>query len=148
MAGVMPIHRCKMEGNHAQTLSRRARGLYQVTFSDAAMRELNKLSVEEQLALVNRISNVSPKQLEKPDDSIGRFHRDGITYWRVRAGEFRCYFEVRGDTLYAHYLLREKSLTDFIYRNRLPINENTMAEQHSSFWKYLESLKKGEGRDG
>jgi mRNA interferase RelE/StbE len=93
---------------------------------------------------VNRIATVTPKQLEKPDEAIGRFHRDGITYFRVRAGEFRCYFEIRGDTLYAHYLLRENTLTDFIYRNRLPVTEVTMAEQHSSFWKYLETLKKND----
>lgn len=132
-----------MEQQTSQTLSRRARGLYQVTFSDHSMRELNKLSVEDQLALVDKISNLSPQQLAQPDDSIGRFTRGGKTYFRVRAGEFRCYFEVNGDSLYAHYILHSKSLTDFVYRNRLPVTEDTMIEQHSSFWKYLETLKKG-----
>lgn len=131
-----------MDSQNAQTLSRRARGLYQVTFSDHSMRELNRLPVEQQLVLVDKISNVTPKQLEKPDDSIGKFHRDGITYYRVRAGEYRCYFEIRGYILFAHYILKENSLTDFVYRNKLPITDVTMAEQHSSFWKYLESLKK------
>ncbi|MFO7726151.1 MAG: cytotoxic translational repressor of toxin-antitoxin stability system, partial [Oceanipulchritudo sp.] len=60
------------------------------------MRELNKLPVENQLALVDKISNVTPAQLSSADESIGRFHRDGITYYRVRAGDFRCYFEIRG----------------------------------------------------
>lgn len=131
-----------MNPENAQTLSRRARGLYQVTFSDASMRELNKLPVEDQLALVDKISNVSPTQLDTPDESIGRFHREGLTYYRVRAGDFRCYFEIRGDTLFAHYILHKNSLTDFIYRNRLPATEETMAEQHKSFWKYLETLRK------
>lgn len=133
-----------MESEDAQTLARRARGLYQVTFSDHSMRELNKLPVEDQLALVDRISNLTPRQLAEPDDSIGRFHREGTTYYRVRAGNFRCYFEIRGDTLYAHYILHKKTLTDFIYRNRLPATQETMAEQNSSFWKYLETLKRGE----
>ena len=62
-----------MESDNAQTLSRRARGLYQVTFSDHSMRELNKLPVEDQLALVDKISNVTPAQLSEPDDAIGRF---------------------------------------------------------------------------
>src|SRR5210317_692812 len=112
-----------MEPEKAQTLSRRARGLYQVTFSDHSMRELNKLPVENQLALVDKISNVTPNQLAEPDEAIGKFHRNGITYYRVRAGEFRCYFEIKGDTLYAHYILSKNSLTDFIYRNKLPITE-------------------------
>jgi mRNA interferase RelE/StbE len=133
-----------MEPENAQTLSRRARGLYQVTFSDHSMRELNKLPVESQLALVDKISNVTPEQLDSPDEGIGHFHREGTTYYRVRAGEFRCYFEVRGDTLYAHYILGKNSLTDFIYRNKLPVTEETMVEQSQSFWKYLETLKKND----
>lgn len=133
-----------MDENTGQTLSRRSRGLYQVTFSDHSMRELNKLPMESQLALVDKISAVSRDQLEQPNEAIGRFHRDGLTYYRVRAGEYRCYFEVRGDTLFAHYILSKNSLTDFIYRNKLPVTEETMIEQHQSFWKYLESLKKND----
>lgn len=126
----------------AQVLNRRARGLYQVTFSDQSMQELNKLAMEDQLVLVNRISSLSSEQLADPDDTIGSFSRDGKTYYRVRAGEYRCYFEVTGDTLFAHYILSRNSLADFIYRNKLPVSEETIAEQHQSFWKYLESLKK------
>jgi mRNA interferase RelE/StbE len=133
-----------MDSENAQTLSRRSRGLYQVTFSDHSMRELNKLPVEDQLALVDKISNVTPEQLADPEEGIGRFHREGITYYRVRAGDFRCYFEIQGDTLYAHYILGKNSLTDFIYRNKLPVTGETMVEQHQSFWKYLETLKKSD----
>jgi mRNA-degrading endonuclease RelE of RelBE toxin-antitoxin system len=133
-----------MSTDNAQSLSRRARGFYQVTFSDYSMKELNKLPVEDQLALVDSISTLTPQHLASQDESIGRFNRDGTTYYRVRAGEFRCYFEVQAETLYAHYILHKNSLTDFIYRNRMPVTEETMAEQHKSFWKYLETLKKND----
>ncbi len=133
-----------MDAENAQTLSRRARGFFQVTFSDHSMRELNKLRVEDQLALVDKISNLSPAHLEKPDDNIGHFNRNGIIYYRVRAGEYRCYFEIKGDRLYSHFILNKNSLTDFIYRNKLPVTEETMVEQHKSFWKYLETLKKND----
>jgi mRNA interferase RelE/StbE len=126
----------------AQALARRAQNFFQVTFSDQSMSELNKLKMEDQLMLVDRISSMSTDQLADPDDSIGRFNRDGKTYYRVRAGDFRCYFEIRGNTLYSHYILHKNSLTDFIYRNKLPVTEETMAEQSKSFWKYLETLKK------
>lgn len=135
---------CLMERESSQTLSRRARGFFQVTFSDSSMRELNKLNLEDQLTLVDKISTLSPQQLAGGDESIGRFHREGKTYYRVRAGDFRCYFEVEGESLFAHYILHRNSLTDFIYRNRLPVTEETMAEQHGSFWRYLETLKKNE----
>ncbi len=123
-------------------LGRRAQRMFQVTFSDQSMAELNKLPVEQQLKLVDRISNITSEQLANPSDAFGQFHRGGTTFYRVRVGELRCYFEIKGDILYSHYILHKNSLTDFIYRNKLPVSEETMAEQQSSFWKYLESLKK------
>jgi len=133
----------KTDGSY-QALGRRSRTLFQVTFSDQSMEALNQLSMDQQLTLVDRISSISPDMLDKPDESIGRFSREGKTYYRVRAGEFRCYFEILGDTLYSHYILHSKSLTDFIYRNKLPVTEETMAEQSNSFWRYLETLKKND----
>ena len=53
------------------------------------MNELNKLPVEDQLKIVDVVSNISPRMLEKPEEPIGYFHRDNRTYYRVRAGEFR-----------------------------------------------------------
>jgi mRNA interferase RelE/StbE len=45
-------------------------------------------------------------------------------------------------SLCCHYILPQHSLSDFIFRTKLPVSEEQMVEQHSSFWKYLESLKK------
>lgn len=123
-------------------LGRRAQRMFQVTFSDQSMAELNKLPMEQQLKLVDRISNITSEQLANPTEAFGRFHRGNTTFYRVRVGELRCYFEIKGDILYSHYILHKNSLTDFIYRNKLPVTEETMLEQQSSFWKYLESLTK------
>lgn len=123
-------------------LRRRSQASYQVTFSDQSMAELNKLPVEEQLRLVDTISSISPEQLAHPREPIGRFKRGGRTYYRVRAGEFRCYFEIRGDTLFSHFILHKNTLTDFVFRTKLPVTEEQLVEQHSSFWKYLEGLTK------
>jgi hypothetical protein len=60
----------------------------------------------------------------------------------MRAGEFRVYFEAIGETLYMHYILHQHSLADFVFRFKLPFTEETLIEQHQSFWKYLEGLKK------
>lgn len=116
--------------------------MYQLTFSDQSMQTLNQLPFEEQLRLVDSISAITQQELDKPSSSYGRFHRDGKTFHRIRAGDYRVYFEIRGDVLFSHYILSKKSLMDFIYRNKLPIKEEHMAEQHQSFWKYLEGLKK------
>jgi mRNA interferase RelE/StbE len=94
------------------------------------------------MKLVDTVSSLTPEQLEHPREPLGRFRRGGKTYYRVPTGDFRCYFEVRGDTLYSHYILHRNTLTDFIFRNKLKVTEDQMVEQHNSFWKYLESLYK------
>ena len=39
------------------------------------------------------------------------------------------------------YILHKNTLADFIFRTKLPVNEEFLAEQEDSFWKYLDSLK-------
>ena len=116
--------------------------MFQVTFSDQSMVEMNKLDMHQQLHLVESISNLTPKHLANPKDPLGRFNRQGTTFYRLRAGDFRCYFEVDGDSVYNHCILHRNTLTDFIFRSKLPMTEEQIAEQHTSFWRYLETLKK------
>lgn len=138
----MPSEDSLSSSQEYQALGRRAQRVFQVTFSDQSMSELNNMPVDEQLKLVDRISSITSEQLEKPSDALTVFHRDGGTFYRVRVGELRCYFEIKADILYSHYILHKNTLTDFIYRNKLPMNEETIAEEDGSFWKYLESLRK------
>ncbi|MDP0498270.1 MAG: cytotoxic translational repressor of toxin-antitoxin stability system [Verrucomicrobiota bacterium JB024] len=116
--------------------------MYQVNFSEQAMRELNRLGIEVQMPLIEKFTSLTSEELAHPKDELGHFIRDGRTYYRLRAGEFRIYFEQRGDTLYSHYILHQHSLADFIFRFKLPYKEETLVEQHQSFWKYIESLYK------
>lgn len=116
--------------------------MYQVTFSDQSMALLNQLPIGQQMPLVEKFSSLSKQQLDHPSEDLGRMMRDGKVYYRLRAGEFRIYFEVWGDTLYSHYILHQHSLADFVFRFKLPYNEETLVEQHQSFWQYLDSLKK------
>lgn len=116
--------------------------MLQVTFSNQSMAELNKLELNEQLQLVDKISDISPEQLVNPREPLGKFRRGGITYYRLRAGEYRLYFEVTEGKIHGHYLLHCNTLTDFLFRAKLPVSEEQMIEQHQSFWKYLESLTK------
>ncbi|MBN1403315.1 MAG: cytotoxic translational repressor of toxin-antitoxin stability system [Opitutales bacterium] len=116
--------------------------MYQVTFSDQSMGELNKMTVEDQMKIVEVISNISPEMLEHPREPIGCFSRGSRTFYRVRADDLRCYFEIRNGTLFSHYIIHKHSLTDFVFRFKLPITEEQMIEQHKSFWKYLDTLRK------
>jgi len=106
------------------------------------MRELNKLETLAQLEVVDPISSIKSADLEHPREPLGRFHREGRSFYRLRAGDHRFYFEGNGDTLQVNYILHKNSLEDFLLRNRLPVSEQQLVEQHSKFWKYLESLTK------
>jgi hypothetical protein len=114
--------------------------MYQVTFSEQAMHELNKLETLAQLEIVEPISVIKAVDLEHPREPLGRFQRNGKPFYRLRAGQHRFYFDLAGDTLHVNYILHKNSLEDFLLRNRLPVSEQQLVEQHSKFWKYLESL--------
>jgi mRNA-degrading endonuclease RelE of RelBE toxin-antitoxin system len=117
--------------------------MFQLNFSEQSIGELNKLDIFAQLRLVNKISNLTTEQLLNPGGDIGRFQRESRTYYRFRADDFRIYFERQGDMiLYCHYILHRNTLTDMVFRLKLPVSEEQMVEQHESFWKYLESLKR------
>ena len=116
--------------------------MYQVTFSAQAMHELNRLDQLAQLDAIAPISSLKPADLAHPREPLGQFRRGQKTLFRLRAGDFRFYFEQRGDTLHVDYILHRNSLEDFLLRNKLPVSEQQLVEQHSKFWKYLESLTK------
>jgi mRNA-degrading endonuclease RelE of RelBE toxin-antitoxin system len=116
--------------------------MYQVTFSEQSMRELNKLDKLAQLEVIEPISKIRPADLAHPREPLGKFHRAGKDFYRLRAGEFRFYFTVTDETLHTHYILHKSSLEDWLFRMKLPVSEQQLVEQHSKFWKYLDSLTK------
>jgi len=106
------------------------------------MQELKKLATMAQMEVVEPISSLKAADLEHPREPLGRFQRHGKPFYRLRAGLHRFYFDLSGDTLHVTYILHKNSLEDFLLRNRLPVSEQQLVEQHSKFWKYLESLTK------
>ena len=119
--------------------------LYQVTFSDQSMATLNKLAVEDQLKLVDRISNLSPDQLENPDDSIGSFQRNGRqgVPWCGRATSV----VISRSTQHALQATTFFTVTSphglHLPQQATGYSRKRMAEEPTpSFWKYLESAEK------
>lgn len=116
--------------------------MYQVTFSDQSIAALNQLPIHEQMQLIELISSFNADQMGSPSEPFGKFARNGKTFYRLRFGAFRCYFEINNGILYSHYFLHKKTLKDFIFRNSLPITEEQLVEEDQSFWKYLEEVCK------
>ena len=74
--------------------------MYQVTFSEQAMRELNRLDKLAQLDAIDPISSLKPTDLAHPREPLGHYRRGQMSLFRLRAGDFRFYFEKRGETLH------------------------------------------------
>lgn len=116
--------------------------MFQVTFSEQSLRELNRLDKLAQLEAIEPLGRLTASQLAAPREPLGRFTRKGRTFYRLRSGDHRFYFEVDGETLQVRYILHKDSLEDLLFRMKLPVSEDQLAEQHSKFWKYLEELTK------
>ena len=117
--------------------------MFQVTFSAQALGELKKLDPLAQLTAVEPVGNLRPEDLAHPREPLGKFVRGGKNLYRLRGAELRYYFEIQGENvLHVLYILHPHSLEDFLLRNRLPVTEDQLVEQHSKFWKYLETLTK------
>lgn len=116
--------------------------MFQVTFSEQSLAELRKLPPLEQLGVIDPLGKLTEAQLSHPREPLGSFSREGKTIYRLRSGEYRIYFERATELLVIRCILHKNTLTDFIFRTKLPISEEQLAEQHSSFWKYLETLKR------
>ena len=82
--------------------------MFQVTFSEQSMRELNQLDKLAQLELIDPISSLKPADLANPREPLGRFHRGEREYYRIRSGDYRFYFEVKGETLLPELQLRSR----------------------------------------
>ena len=118
--------------------------MFQVTFSDQCLAELGKLDTLEQLEVINPLSQLTEGQLARPSEPLGRFSRGKKSIYRLKSGDYRLYFEREGITLHTICILHKNTLTDFIFRTKLPISEEQLVEQHSSFWKYLETLTRSD----
>lgn len=114
----------------------------QVTFSSQSLEAISKLSQAEQLGLVEKLSSLSNDILSEKGSGIGKFNRKGMTYYRIRLDGLRIYFERDGLALHCQFILEKNSFQDFMIRCNMPSSEESVVEDHQSFWDFLESLRK------
>lgn len=114
----------------------------ELSFSDQAMAELNKLSALDQMPLIEALSTVSAEELQKNKSKYGAFSRGGKTYYRLREGDLRLYFTEDKGRIHCNHILHRHSITDFAFRAKLPVKEEHLIEQDKNFWEYLDSLSK------
>lgn len=116
--------------------------MFQVTFSEQSLKELNLLSQTDQLHLMDKLSSLTSAILSGENSSVGTFVRNGKTFYRLRIDDLRVYFEKIEISLHCHFILQKNSLNDFLVRCKMPSSDDAILENHQSFWEYLESLAK------
>lgn len=116
--------------------------MYQITFSDQSLMEFNKMDKMTQLQFIGQLSDHCDECLRKELLKVKKFRRGSVDIYRCRIDDLRVYFEMRGDIVFCAYILHQHTLSDFVYRNKLPISDEQMFEQYDSFWKYLEAVWK------
>ena len=77
--------------------------MYQVTFSEQAMHELNGLDKLAQLDVLEPMTSIRPDDLAHPREPLGRVDRGHTALYRLRAGELRSYFDAHGVALQVNY---------------------------------------------
>ncbi|MDR1907139.1 MAG: type II toxin-antitoxin system RelE/ParE family toxin [Puniceicoccales bacterium] len=116
--------------------------MHQITFSDQSLAEFNKMDKFAQLQFIDKLSGYCDECLRKDFSNVKKFRRENMDIYRCRADDLRIYFEIKEDIIFCTYILHQHTLSDFVYRNKLPISDEQMFEQYDSFWKYLETLRK------
>ena len=107
--------------------------MYQVNFSEQSMVEFNKLDIREQMNITDIICSISKEDLAHPSDFLQSFNRNNTIYYRVRANDFRIYFELRDDTLFAHYILHKNTLSDLFFGPNYPIKKSFWLNRKRAF---------------
>ena len=114
--------------------------MYQVTFSKQSASIFKCLHQDTQMQLMDYLSrlDITHESL----NNLGKIIRDKKTYYRIRWQDLRIYFECSSDdNLTIHFLLPKHTWNDFLFRTKLPFNEE-IVEKDNQFWTFLENLKK------
>ena len=116
--------------------------MFQIIFNEISAAEISRLPTMEQLDLLDQFK-VTPEDLENGDsDKFGQLERDGRKLYRFRSEEYRIYFAVEGDSVVVHRVLHKGTFQDFLFRSKLPLNEDEALSESKHFWELIEAGEK------
>jgi mRNA-degrading endonuclease RelE of RelBE toxin-antitoxin system len=112
--------------------------VFQIVFNEISAAEISRLSILDQLDLVDSFK-VSETDLDNLDgDRFGKIERDGKVLYRFRARDYRFYFEVKSGSVIVHRLLHKGTFSDFLFRSKMPLAEDEALAQSKHFWKLID----------
>ncbi|HEY8961800.1 MAG TPA: hypothetical protein VIM57_06295 [Luteolibacter sp.] len=112
--------------------------MFQIVFNEISAAEISQLGTLDQLELLDEFK-VSEKDLERIDgDRFGKIEREGKTLYRFRAKDYRFYFEVKDGTVIVHRVLHKGTLSDFLFRSKMPLGEDEELAKSKHFWQLID----------
>jgi mRNA-degrading endonuclease RelE of RelBE toxin-antitoxin system len=112
--------------------------VFQIVFNEISAAEISSLGTLEQLELLDEFK-VSQKDLEQlSGDRFGKIERDARVLYRFRAKDYRIYFEVKENSVIVHRVLHKGTLSDFLFRSKMPLAEDEALAGSKHFWKLID----------
>jgi mRNA-degrading endonuclease RelE of RelBE toxin-antitoxin system len=112
--------------------------MFQIIFNALSAAELSALPKPLQLGLLSEFQ-ILPEDLDKLDgERFGCIERDGKKLYRYRASEYRIYFQRCEEGLTVHRILHRNTLSDFLFRSKLPLAEDDQLGRTKGFWKLID----------
>ncbi len=112
--------------------------MFQIIFNELSAGELSALPKTLQLTLLSEF-HILPEDLDRLDgEKFGRIERDGKKLYRFRANDYRIYFGPCAEGVTIHRILHKNTLSDFLFRSKLPMAEDDQLGQTKAFWKLID----------
>lgn len=112
--------------------------MLQIVFNEISAREISNIPTLQQLQLFDEFK-VSESTLQNIDGNIfGVIERDGKKFYRFRAQDYRIYFQVIDGQVVVHRVLHRNTLSDFLFRSKLPLSEDEQLGQTKQFWTLID----------
>lgn len=92
----------------------------------------------EQLELLEEFHVTEQDLNGSGSDRFGKIERDGHVMYRFRAKEYRFYFEVKDGAIIVHRVLHKGTLSDFLFRSKMPLAEDEALANSKHFWKLID----------
>jgi mRNA-degrading endonuclease RelE of RelBE toxin-antitoxin system len=118
--------------------------VFQIIFNEISAAEISGLDTMSQLELLNQFK-VRQQDLDDLNDGDGHFgtmERHGKKLYRYRSKDYRIYFEVKDDNVIVHRVLNRNTFQDFLFRSKLPLNEDEALGESKHFWSLIEEGEK------
>ena len=119
--------------------------MFQIVFNTISAGELSRLDTLEQLDLLDKFQVNQEILSKESDERFGKIERDGKALYRFRCDDYRVYFEVEEEKVIVHRVLHKNTLSDFMFRSKLPMTrEDEALSQSKHFWTLIDEGKKAE----